>query len=153
MEDRRKRLDRRELVGLLGLAAAAGAAAPLLGRSAPQGGSASAGEDSFPFAEYTVEQLQELLNLGELTSEALTAAYLERIARVDPLLRSVVETNPEALAIARALDQERRKLGPRGPLHGIPVLLKDNIATADTMETTAGSLARWVTNHPGTPTW
>jgi len=141
MEGRQQRLDRRELVGLLGLAAAAGAAAPLLGRSAPQGESASAGEDSFPFAEYTVEQLQQLLNRGELTSETLTAAYLERIARVDPLLRSVVETNPEALAIARALDQERRKLGPRGPLHGIPVLLKDNIATADAMETTAGSLA------------
>jgi len=141
MDDGQKRLDRRELVTTLGLAAAAGAVAPLFGQSAPEKERASAAERDFPFAEYPVEQFQELFARGELTSEALTAAYLERIAQLDPLLHSVVETNPEALATAKALDDERRERGPRGPLHGIPVLIKDNIATADAMETTAGSLA------------
>src|SRR5439155_11715219 len=70
--------------------------------------------------------------------------YLSRIEAFDrqgPALRSVIETNPDALAIADRLDAERRSRGPRGPLHGIPVLVKDNIATADRMTTTAGSLA------------
>jgi amidase len=81
---------------------------------------------------------------GELTSRRLTEAYLDRIAALDgqgPALRSVIETNPEALDIARALDTERQAEGARGPLHGIPVLIKDNIDTADRMTTTAGSLA------------
>jgi amidase len=80
----------------------------------------------------------------ELTARRLTEACLGRIAALDrqgPELRSVIETNPEALAVAEALDAERRARGPRGPLHGIPVLLKDNVDTADRMTTTAGSLA------------
>jgi amidase len=84
------------------------------------------------------------MEAGRLTSRALTAAYLDRIGALDrsgPALRSVIETNPDALAIAEALDRERREKGPRGPLHGIPVLLKDNIDTHDRMTTTAGSLA------------
>ena len=84
------------------------------------------------------------MEAGKLTSIALVRGYLDRIAKLDragPRLNSIAEINPNALAMARHLDEERRKKGARGPLHGIPVLLKDNIATADGMETTAGSLA------------
>ncbi|HEY3063195.1 MAG TPA: amidase [Chloroflexota bacterium] len=94
--------------------------------------------------ERTIAELQEQQASGQITSRALVEAYLERIEAIDrsgPLLRSVLETNPEALAIADALDRERTERGPRGPLHGIPMLLKDNIDTADRMATTAGSLA------------
>ena len=95
-------------------------------------------------AEATIAELQQWLTSGEVTSVQLVERYLERIAAIDhsgPHLRSVLETNSEALAIAATLDQERRERGPRGPLHGIPILIKENIGTADTMETTAGSLA------------
>ncbi len=94
--------------------------------------------------ERTIAELQEHQASGEATSRSLVEAYLERIEAIDrggPTLRSVIETNPEALAIAEALDRERTERGPRGPLHGIPVLLKDNVDTADQMATTAGSLA------------
>jgi amidase len=92
----------------------------------------------------TVASLQDAMRAGTLTAEALVLAYVDRIRAIDqsgPTLRSVQELNPDALAIAKALDDERRTKGPRGPLHGIPVLLKDNIATTDHMETTAGALA------------
>lgn len=92
----------------------------------------------------TVAGLQASFTDGSLTSVALVTAYLERIAAVDrsgPRLNSVIELNPEALALAAWCDAERAAGRVRGPLHGIPVLLKDNIATADQMETTAGSLA------------
>lgn len=98
----------------------------------------------FPFAEATIEQLQARMSAGTLTAHALTAAYLARIAVLDragPNLNAVIEINPEALALAEQLDGERAAGKVRGPLHGIPVLLKDNIATADRMQTTAGSLA------------
>jgi amidase len=91
--------------------------------------------------EATIADLQAEMAAGRLTARALAEAYLSRIARIDPKLRSVVEVNPDALAIADALDAERRAQGARGPLHGIPLLLKDNVATSDRMETTAGSLA------------
>ena len=81
---------------------------------------------------------------GRLTSVQLVQAYQARIRAIDrsgPRINAVIEENPDALALATALDRERREKGPRGPLHGIPVLLKDNIATADAMQTTAGSLA------------
>ena len=78
---------------------------------------------------------------GRLGSAELTEAYLWRIDRLDPILHAVLETNPEALGIAARRDDERRAGRVRGPLHGIPILLKDNIATNDAMETTAGSLA------------
>ncbi|TFB14294.1 amidase [Filobacillus milosensis] len=81
---------------------------------------------------------------GELTSRDLVLAYLDRIAQLDhdgPLLNSIAEVNPDALFIAEALDQERKEKGARGPLHGIPIVLKDNIDTGDKMHTTAGSLA------------
>ncbi len=98
----------------------------------------------FPYAELGVAEVQSRMKSGALSSRALAAAYLARIASVDaagPTLRSVIETNPDALRIAEALDRERRAGKVRGPLHGIPVLIKDNIDTADRMQTTAGSLA------------
>jgi amidase len=81
---------------------------------------------------------------GRLTSHGLALEYISRISQLDaggPRLRSVLEVNPEALSVAEALDRERGEVGPRGPLHGVCVLLKDNIDTADTMHTTAGSFA------------
>ena len=99
---------------------------------------------AFPFAEATIDELQRQMAAGELTARQLTAAYLARIKEIDqsgPKLRAVIEINPEALAIAEQRDAERRAGKVRGPLHGIPILIKDNIATADRMETTAGSLA------------
>ena len=94
--------------------------------------------------EATIDGLQEQMKAGTLTARRLTQAYLDRIEALDrkgPALRSVIETNPEALAIADGLDAERKAKGPRGPLHGIPILIKDNLDTADRMTTTAGSLA------------
>lgn len=94
--------------------------------------------------EATLDQLQQKMQNGQLTARALTDAYLKRIADIDrggPQLRSVIELNPDAQAIADALDVERKSGKVRGPLHGIPVLIKDNIDTADKMQTTAGALA------------
>jgi len=105
---------------------------------------AAATSKGFDVAEKSVAQLQDAMTKGRVTSKALTAAYLARIKAIDksgPRINSVIEVNPDALAIAAALDKERKEKGPRGPLHGIPVLIKDNIATADRMQTTAGSLA------------
>jgi amidase len=99
---------------------------------------------AFELDEKTVTQLQEGMKSGEYTAQSLTEKYLSRIEQIDrngPGVNSVIEVNPDALAIAGQLDQERREKGPRGPLHGIPVLIKDNIDTADRMMTTAGSLA------------
>ncbi|HLO02015.1 MAG TPA: amidase [Symbiobacteriaceae bacterium] len=98
--------------------------------------------------EATLAQLNAALESGELTAERLVLAYLERIALVDPQLNAVLEVNPDALFIARALDQERSLHGPRGPLHGIPVLLKDNIDTGDKLHTSAGSLALATSRAP-----
>lgn len=99
----------------------------------------------FELEEATVSELQAAMTSGKSTAHGLAELYLARIQELDragalPLL-SVIELNPDALAIAAALDEERKAKGPRGPLHGIPVLIKDNIATADKMQTTAGSLA------------
>ncbi len=99
----------------------------------------------FELDEATIRQLQDGLRSGEYTSRRLCQLYLERIEAVDRRggLRSVIETNPDALALADRADTARRASGGRGqgPLHGIPVLIKDNIATGDRMKTTAGSLA------------
>jgi amidase len=94
--------------------------------------------------EATFDELQEKMNAGALTSKQLVMMYLIRIATIDsdgPKLNSVLEVNPDAIQIAAALDAERKLKGPRGPLHGIPILLKDNIDTHDKMHTSAGSLA------------
>jgi amidase len=99
---------------------------------------------AFELDEVTVDDLQAGLSSGKWSSAEVTEAYLDRIEAIDrsgPTLRSIIEVNPEALDIARTLDAERAAGQVRGPLHGIPVLLKDNIGTADRMTTTAGSLA------------
>lgn len=98
----------------------------------------------FELDEVTIADLEKALGSGKLSARSLTQKYLSRIEAIDrngPALNSVIEVNPDALAIADALDKERNEKGARGPLHGIPVLIKDNIDTADLMQTTAGSLA------------
>ena len=127
-------LDRREF---LGLGLAAGAAT--LGAAEPK-----AGPQGLDLEEATVAGLQAGLAARSWTSVDLVRGYQARIQALDkegPKLNSVIELNPEALALARSLDAERRAGKLRGPLHGIPVLIKDNIETADRMKTTAGSLA------------
>ena len=98
----------------------------------------------FELDEITIPELQEGMKSGKFTARVLVEKYSTRIDEIDkrgPAVNAVIELNPEAAAIAEALDQERKGKGPRGPLHGIPVLIKDNIDTADRMMTTAGSLA------------
>ena len=91
--------------------------------------------------ERSIPELQTLMSSGQLSSRELTQAYLRRIDGLNPLLGAVIETNPQAIGIAARRDAERKAGRAIGPLHGIPVLLKDNIATDDAMQTTAGSLA------------
>ena len=99
---------------------------------------------SFELTEVTIRELQEKMRSGEVTAHALAEKYLARIEAMDkrgPAINSVIELNPDALSIADGLDKERKQNKLRGPMHGIPVLIKDNIDTADRMATTAGSLA------------
>ena len=94
--------------------------------------------------EWTIAELQEKMETGELTSRRLAELYLVRIEAVDkngPYVNSVIELNPDALEIADGLDQERKAGKVRGALHGIPILIKDNIDTGDKMQTSAGSFA------------
>lgn len=128
-------MQRRDFVELMLLTAGSATAAPA---------ATATGRPAFEVAEKSVAELQAAMASGRTTAQQLVRLYLARIATIDkagPALNSVIELNPDALAIATALDTERKAKGPRGPLHGIPVLLKDNIATADKMQTTAGSLA------------
>ena len=100
--------------------------------------------DNFELNEITIDALQQKMQQGAYTSASITAQYLKRIAEIDregPSLHAVIELNPDAMSIAEALDMERKAGKIRGPLHGIPILLKDNIDTGDQMMTTAGSLA------------
>lgn len=100
--------------------------------------------DNFVLNEITVDELQQKMKAGEYSSHAITQLYIDRINQIDkagPKLNAVIEMNPDALAIADAMDAERKAGKVRGPLHGIPVLIKDNIDTADKMQTTAGALA------------
>src|SRR6266436_3828446 len=129
-------VSRREFLGTT----LAGSAAPFAGGLSwlvPRSTSASTAN----FIEATIPQLQALMSSGALTSVQLTNNYLNQIAKFNSLLHAVIETNPDALAIAKKLDTERQSGQLRGPLHGIPILVKDNLATADQMQTTAGSLA------------
>jgi amidase len=98
----------------------------------------------FELDEFTISELQDGMKSGKFTARSLVEKYSARIQQIDktgPLINSVLELNPDALSIADTLDEERKSKGPRGPMHGIPVLIKDNIDTADKMMTTAGSLA------------
>ncbi|MGB2621433.1 MAG: amidase [Candidatus Acidiferrum sp.] len=143
MAGRRKFLQ----TSLLGGAAIAAGPAMQPAFGAPRQ-SANCGEaaevPAFEFDEITIGELQDGMKSGKYSAQSIAGKYLGRIAAVDksgPKVNSVIEVNPDALEIAEALDKERKEKGPRGPLHGIPVLIKDNIATADRMQTTAGSLA------------
>ena len=101
-------------------------------------------DSDFPLTESTIDELQQKMSSGDLTSKSLTKLYLKRIEAIDkkgPSLNAVIELNPDALTIAEGLDAERKAGKVRGPMHGIPVLVKDNINTGDKMMTTAGSLA------------
>ena len=128
---------RRKFIGTTALGSAAllsGGLTSLLRQSASAIG-------GFDFIEATIPQLQAAMASGRLTSKQLTLDYIGRVQSLNPLLHSVIELNPDAAMIAADLDNERRHGHVRGPLHGIPLLVKDNIATADQMQTTAGSLA------------
>jgi amidase len=146
MSEHRDPLDRRTFLGhaaVLGAAAAGGVKLPGAG---PRPGAAPAAPPpaSFELEEVTVAQLQAGMASGRWTSRRIVEQYLERIAALDPAgpsLHAIIETNPDAVSLAEALDRERSAGRTRGPLHGVPVLLKDNIDTADRMTTTAGSLA------------
>jgi amidase len=134
---------------LLGAAAIATAVAtPLAARDRSvlaSGDVAYSGDvPSFELDETTISDLQEAMKSGKLTSRSITEKYLARVDQIDkqgPAINAIIELNPDALSIADAMDRERKEKGPRGPLHGIPILIKDNIDTADKMMTTAGSLA------------
>src|SRR5881409_2069587 len=102
----------------------------------------------FDFIEATIPQLQAAMASGALTSAGLTMGYINRIQSLNSTLHAVIELNPNAVAIATALDNERRAGNVRGPLHGIPLLVKDNIATKDNLYTTAGSLALYGSQIP-----
>ncbi len=131
---------------LFQMGAAAAATASLAGLPAPALAAPQHFSDPGPgdLLEVTIAELQSWMASGKTTARELVRLYQQRIDSIDrhgPKVNSVLELNPDAEAIAAALDEERRKKGPRGPLHGIPMLLKDNIDTHDKMHTTAGSLA------------
>ncbi|MBZ5544397.1 MAG: amidase [Acidobacteriia bacterium] len=136
------RLTRRRFLESSALGGAA--AALTLGGEAPGVAAAPPEGKDFELDEFTIADLQGGMKSGKFSAASLTEKYLARIREIDragPAINSVIEVNPDALEIARGLDRERKAKGPRGPLHGIPILIKDNIATRDRMMTTAGSLA------------
>src|SRR5213592_2901665 len=138
-------ITRRKFLGTTALSSAAllsGGITSLLRQSASAAG-------GFDFVEKSILELQAAMAAGQLTSRELTHGYIRRIQSLNPLLHSVIEVNPNAIAIASQLDNERRRGQVRGPLHGIPLLVKDNIATDDQMQTTAGSLAIYGNHVPG----
>src|ERR1700737_1002098 len=133
-------LSRRDLLKI-GALAGAGATVAALGTFETAAAAAPAPSE---LNEKTIVELQGMMHSGELTAAGLLQYYLRRIRALDqsgPRVNSVIELNPEALDIARALDRERHEKGPRGPLHGIPILLKDNVDTHDRTQTASGSLA------------
>ena len=128
---------RRKFLGTTALSSAAllgGGVTSLFQRSASAAG-------GFDFVERSIPELQAAMASGQLTSHDLTQGYIRRMQSLNPTLNAVIEVNPNAIAIATQLDNERRHGHVSGPLHGIPLLVKDNIATNDNMQTTAGSLA------------
>src|SRR5579859_4987798 len=137
-------VNRRRFLGTGPAALAAAGAAWSAGRAGFESPEAA---HPFELEEITVRALQDGMRSGRFTAKSIARMYLERIEKLDrrgaggPAVNAVIEINPDALSIAEDLDRERREQGARGPLHGVPVLIKDNIATADRMMTTAGSLA------------
>jgi amidase len=143
-------ISRRALLRTAAIGAGTAAIVPALaaGRTVPASEPAPSPTKAFEFDETKIADLQRGMTGGRISAHSLTEAYLARIEEIDsrttkggPGLNAVIEVNPDALAIASELDKERKAKGPRGPMHGIPVLIKDNIDTADRMQTTAGSLA------------
>jgi amidase len=132
----------------IGTTAAGGAALLTGGLGSLFKDSASAGTN-FPFIEMSITQLQAAMAAGQLSAKDLVQGYLNRIQQLGPTLNAVIETNTNAIATANSLDRERKAGHVRGPLHGIPLLVKDNIATHDNMQTTAGSLALYNSKVPG----
>jgi amidase len=135
-------------VAVAGIATVSGIACSKEIANKPAAEAQSASTDDFELNETTIRALQENMASGKYTSAAITDLYLKRIEALDkngPKLNAVIELNPDAMAIAKSMDDERKAGKVRGPLHGIPVLIKDNIDTADQMMTTAGSLA--LANH------
>jgi len=133
--DRREFLRTAELVGALAIAT------PAVSKTRRP---STARVPAFELEEISIAELQKGMQAGRFTARSLTEKYLERIRQIDqhgPAVNAVIEINPDALGIAAALDKERREKGARGPLDGIPVLIKDNVGTHDRMMTTAGSLA------------
>ncbi|MGB6485154.1 MAG: amidase [Candidatus Acidiferrales bacterium] len=140
-KDRASQLSRRKFIESAALLSASSLAATHLAHW-----EATPAPDVAPFEldETTVVALQDGMKSGQFTAHSIVQKYLDRIAEIDkqgPAIHSVIELNPDALSLADSLDDERKSKGPRGPLHGIPVLIKDNIGTHDRMMTTAGSLA------------
>jgi amidase len=140
--DRRKFLRNGSLAGLglssLQLSSFDGAKSPTPEQTS------SPGAADFPLLEATIDQLQQMMQNGQHDSQSITKLYLRRIEAIDkkgPALNAVIELNPDALTIAAAMDAERKAGKIRGPLHGIPILIKDNIDSGDKMQTTAGALA------------
>ncbi len=143
---RREFLETSALVGVLAISKPAS----LLASESSSLANVPSAPKEFELEELTISELQDGMKSGRFTARSLVKKYLDRIAEVDkngPAVNSVIEINPDALSIAEALDRERKEKGVRGPLHGIPILIKDNIDTADRMMTTAGSLAL-VGSHP-----
>jgi amidase len=142
--NRRKFIRSSTLASLAGMSAFAHLSACVQKAGDDQGEPSNKTRDDFALNEITIDRLQQKMQSGEWTARSIAEMYLKRIEEIDkggPKLNSIIEINPEALSIADALDDERRENKVRGPLHGIPVLIKDNIDTGDQMMTTAGSLA------------
>jgi amidase len=143
---RRKFLETSALVGVLAISKPAS----LLASESSSLANVPSAPKEFELEELTISELQDGMKSGRFTARSLVKKYLDRIDEIDdkgPAIHSVIEINPDAVSIAEALDRERKEKGARGPLHGIPILIKDNIDTADRMMTTAGSLAL-VGSHP-----
>ncbi|MGI8896912.1 MAG: amidase [Pyrinomonadaceae bacterium] len=141
-------MKRRDFLQKGALATALAISKPVIASANPDAAAAADSSEPYPetfeFDELTIAELQEGMKSGKLSARTMTRKYLERIEDIDkrgPAINSVIEINPDAMAIAETLDRERKEKGTRGPLHGIPILIKDNIDTADRMMTTAGSLA------------
>jgi amidase len=137
-------ISRRSFIGTT----AAGGAALLTGGLASLFEDSASARTNFPFVEMSITQLQAAMAAGQLSAKDLVQGYLNRIQQLGPTLNAVIETNTNAIATANSLDRERKASHVRGPLHGIPLLVKDNIATNDNMQTTAGSLALYNSKVP-----